>query len=86
MQRVAVARALASRPRLILADEPTGNLDSRNAEAIHELLARESRARGVTLLVVSHDAAAARWSDRVITLRDGRIASDERRSPAHRPT
>jgi putative ABC transport system ATP-binding protein len=80
MQRVAIARALVARPPLILADEPTGNLDSRNAAAIHELMSREVRARGTTLLVVSHDSAAASWSDRVISLRDGRIESDERRA------
>ena len=80
MQRVAIARALVARPALILADEPTGNLDSRNAAAIHEVLSREVRARGLTLLVVSHDSGAALWSDRVISLRDGRIESDERRA------
>jgi putative ABC transport system ATP-binding protein len=80
MQRVAIARALAVRPSMIFADEPTGNLDSRNAAAIYELMSREVRARSVTLLVVSHDVAAANWSDRVITLRDGRIETDERRS------
>lgn len=80
MQRVAIARALVGRPPLILADEPTGNLDSRNAAAIHELMSREVRARGLTLLVVSHDSAAANWSDRVITLHDGRVEADERRA------
>jgi putative ABC transport system ATP-binding protein len=80
MQRVAIARALVGRPPLILADEPTGNLDSRNAMAIHELLSREVKARGLTLVVVSHDSAAANWSDRVITLRDGRVETDERRA------
>jgi putative ABC transport system ATP-binding protein len=80
MQRVAIARALVGRPTLILADEPTGNLDSRNAAAIHELMSREARARGLTLIVVSHDSAAANWSERVITLRDGRIETDERRA------
>jgi putative ABC transport system ATP-binding protein len=83
MQRVAVARALVGRPSLILADEPTGNLDSRNAAAIHELMNREVRARGLTLIVVSHDSAAAQWTDRVINLCDGRIETDERHaSPA----
>jgi ABC-type lipoprotein export system ATPase subunit len=80
MQRVAIARALVGRPTLILADEPTGNLDSRSAAAIHELMSREARARGLTLIVVSHDSAAANWSERVITLRDGRIETDERRA------
>jgi putative ABC transport system ATP-binding protein len=85
MQRVAIARALVGRPTLILADEPTGNLDSRNAAAIHELMSREAKARGLTLIVVSHDAAAANWSDRVITLRDGRIETDERRAGPAKP-
>ena len=80
MQRVGIARALAARPRLILADEPTGNLDSRNAAAIHDLLSRQSRERGATLLVVSHDPAATEHCDRVITLQDGLIKSDERRA------
>jgi putative ABC transport system ATP-binding protein len=82
MQRVAIARALVSRPGLILADEPTGNLDSRNATAVHELMSREVRARGLTLLVVSHDLAAANWSDRIITLRDGSVETDDRRPAA----
>ena len=81
MQRVAIARALAARPSLVLADEPTGNLDSRNAASIYEILGREVRARGMTLIVVSHDPGAARWSDRVIALRDGQIDSDRRRAP-----
>jgi putative ABC transport system ATP-binding protein len=86
MQRVAIARALVARPALVLADEPTGNLDSRNAALIHELLSREVRARGLTLIVVSHDPGAAQWGDRVITLRDGRIESDQRRGgPATQP-
>jgi putative ABC transport system ATP-binding protein len=85
MQRVAIARALVARPSLVLADEPTGNLDSHNAEAIHELLSREARARGQTLLVVSHDPAAAAWSDRVISLRDGCIESDDRRAAVRLP-
>jgi putative ABC transport system ATP-binding protein len=82
MQRVAIARALVTRPSLVLADEPTGNLDSGNAEAIHELLGREVRSRGLTLLLVTHDAGAARRGDRVIGLRDGRIESDVRRAGA----
>ena len=85
MQRVAIARALVARPPLILADEPTGSLDSANSAAIHELLAREVKARGLTLLVVSHDPSAAQWGDRVIRLRDGRIESDQRLRGAPSP-
>ena len=80
MQRVAIARALASDPLLILADEPTGNLDSQDGAAVQEMLHAQVKARGHTLIMVSHDPSAARWSDRIIRLADGRISSDERRS------
>ncbi len=75
MQRVAIARALVTGARLLLADEPTGNLDSRNAEAVLTLLDEIRRERGVTLLLATHSAAAARRADRVVTLKDGRVAS-----------
>jgi putative ABC transport system ATP-binding protein len=73
MQRVAIARALASGARLLLADEPTGNLDSRNGGAVLALLDEVRRERGVTLLLATHSAAAARSADRVVEIRDGRI-------------
>jgi putative ABC transport system ATP-binding protein len=76
-QRVAVARAVARRPRLLLADEPTGNLDSGTGKQIIELLVGLHRNLGVTLVLVTHDAALAGHADRIVTLRDGRIASDE---------
>jgi len=76
-QRVAVARALARRPRLLLADEPTGNLDSATGKQIIELLVGANRRLGSTLVLVTHDAALAAHADRVITLHDGRIVSDE---------
>jgi putative ABC transport system ATP-binding protein len=76
-QRVAVARALARRPPLLLADEPTGNLDSATGKQIIELLVGANRRLGRTLVLVTHDAALAAHADRVITLRDGRIVSDE---------
>ena len=76
-QRVAVARAIARRPPVLLADEPTGNLDSATGKQIVELLVALNRGRGSTLVLVTHDPALAAHADRIVTLRDGRIASDE---------
>jgi putative ABC transport system ATP-binding protein len=75
-QRVAVARAMARRPPLLLADEPTGNLDSATGKQIIDLLVAMNRERGSTLVLVTHDPALATRADRVVTLRDGRVASD----------
>ena len=72
-QRVALARAVALRPPLLLADEPTGNLDSQTGAHIIELMLRLNRERGSTLLLVTHDPALAVHAERVIALRDGRI-------------
>ena len=74
-QRVALARAVARRPGLVLADEPTGNLDSATGAAIIELLLRLNRERGSTLVLVTHDAALAGQADRQIALRDGRVVT-----------
>jgi putative ABC transport system ATP-binding protein len=76
-QRVAVARAVARRPALLLADEPTGNLDSATGKRIIELIVGLNRSLGSTLVLVTHDAALAGHADRLVTLRDGRIVSDE---------
>jgi putative ABC transport system ATP-binding protein len=81
-QRVALARAVALDPPLLLADEPTGNLDSATGGAIIELLFTLNRERGSTLLLVTHDPALAERADRVVSLRDGRVVGDRRREPA----
>jgi len=77
-QRVAVARAFACRPPILLADEPTGNLDSATGQHVIDLLMRLHRDLGTTLVLVTHDPALASFAERIITLKDGRIHSDER--------
>ncbi|MCM2269616.1 MAG: ABC transporter ATP-binding protein [Thermoanaerobaculia bacterium] len=78
-QRVAVARALVHRPAAVLADEPTGNLDSANARAVVELLLELNREHGTALVVATHDAELLARAPRRLTLRDGRVVADERR-------
>jgi macrolide transport system ATP-binding/permease protein len=78
-QRVAIARALINDPAILLADEPTGNLDSKNSTELMEIIARLNRERGLTVIVVTHDAEVAEYTDRVVTFRDGKIISDERK-------
>jgi len=75
-QRVAVARALAARPDIVFADEPTGNLDSRSGEALLEFLRRAARDLGQTIVMVTHDPQAASYADRVVLLADGRVVDD----------
>ncbi len=75
-QRVAIARAIASEPAVILADEPTGNLDSARSAEIMDLLARLNAERGLTILVVTHEPEMAVWARRVLWFSDGRIAQD----------
>ena len=79
-QRVAIARALVNRPQLILADEPTGALDSRTSQDIMRLLA-ELNAQGMTVLIVTHESDIAAWAGRRIVFRDGRIVEDVRQTP-----
>jgi len=76
-QRAAVARAVALRPRLLLADEPTGNLDSATGAQIIELLLALNRGRGSTLVFVTHDEALARHAGRIVRLRDGRVLNGQ---------
>jgi ABC-type lipoprotein export system ATPase subunit len=76
-QRVAVARALAGRPRLLIADEPTGNLDSKTAREMLALFQKIAREQGVTMLMASHDSLADEYVDQVIFLRDGEIVEGE---------
>ncbi len=84
-QRVALARALVLEPKLILADEPTGNLDSATSAQIHELFFSINAQRGTTIVVVTHNAALAASMPRVITLKDGTVEKDDRRSVASPP-
>ncbi|HWG22013.1 MAG TPA: ABC transporter ATP-binding protein [Terracidiphilus sp.] len=72
-QRTALCRALMNRPRILLADEPTGSLDERNSAMVFDLLLSVARSEGVTLLMATHDLALARACDRVLTMHDGRI-------------
>jgi putative ABC transport system ATP-binding protein len=76
-QRVAIARALVTEPSIILADEPTGNLDSTTSEEIMKVLEELHRTRGQTIVMVTHEADIARHAERVVTLHDGRISSDQ---------
>ena len=77
---MAVARAMASRPEIIFADEPTGNLDSRSSSEILEFMARAVRELGQTIVMVTHDPVAASYASRVVFLADGRIV-DEQQDP-----
>ena len=81
-QRVAVARALVLEPPLVLADEPTGNLDTESGAQVFELLRRVSERHRTAFLVVTHDERIAARCDRVLTMVDGRIRSDERQKRA----
>ena len=77
-QRVAIARALVARPRVVFADEPTGALDQATGREVLDLLTGATRAQGSTLVVVTHDAGVARWCDRTLAMRDGRVVQEFR--------
>ncbi|MDF1573797.1 MAG: ABC transporter ATP-binding protein [Bacteroidales bacterium] len=79
-QRVAVARALASKPKFVLADEPTANLDSKSTETLLDIMEELNREEGITFIFSTHDARVVKKARRVITLEDGRVISDERRN------
>src|SRR5678815_4992223 len=84
-QRVAVARALAGKPAVLLADEPTGNLDSKNGDSVMQLLAELHKA-GATIVMVTHDARFARHADRTIHIFDGRVVQEQVESDPTRPS
>ncbi len=77
-QRVAIARALVTRPAVIMADEPTGNLDSANAQAVHELFLKLRKDIGQTFIMITHNDLLAGMTDRILTMRDGRIVEERR--------
>lgn len=78
-QRVAIARALATKPHIILADEPTGNLDRKNSSEIIDMLKLSNRRLNQTILLITHDEKVALEADRIVTIEDGRIISDRKR-------
>jgi len=80
-QRVAIARAIVTEPSLLLADEPTGNLDSAKADEIMNLLVALNRERGITIALVTHEPHMAAYASRIVSFRDGRIEADERKVP-----
>ncbi|MEM0350428.1 MAG: ATP-binding cassette domain-containing protein, partial [Archaeoglobaceae archaeon] len=74
-QRVAIARAMANEPRILLCDEPTGNLDSKSGRQVMEIIKRMNEEKGVTVVLVTHDLSLADYADRIVRIRDGRIES-----------
>ena len=86
-QRVAIARALANDPLLLLADEPTGNLDSKSADSVFELFSQLHRERGMTIVLITHSEDLGLRADRVVRMADGRVRSDSKNhAPSARPT
>jgi putative ABC transport system ATP-binding protein len=84
-QRVAIARAIVTEPQVLLADEPTGNLDTQRSHEIMELLWRLNVDRGITVLMVTHEADMAAYARRMVRFVDGQVASDERNPQPHLP-
>ncbi len=82
-QRVAIARAIVTKPAVLLADEPTGNLDTARSHEIMELLTSFNRDLGITILMVTHEAEIAAYAQRVINFRDGRVSEDKQQGGAH---
>jgi putative ABC transport system ATP-binding protein len=79
-QRVAIARALVTRPAIVLADEPTGNLDTKNSDAVLQMLLRSNRELGQTTLMITHNPEAASVASRILYMRDGQIVREEKGS------
>ena len=84
-QRVAIARAIVTEPSIVLADEPTGNLDSAKKSEIMMLLTELNRTRGITVVMVTHEPDIARWARRIVTFRDGQVESDVANDPTAWP-
>jgi macrolide transport system ATP-binding/permease protein len=84
-QRVALARALINHPAVLLADEPTGNLDTKTSHEIMEIIRKLNREQGVTVILVTHEADIGAYADRMIVMRDGKVASDEHQAPVATP-
>jgi putative ABC transport system ATP-binding protein len=82
-QRVAVARAIATDPQVLFADEPTGNLDSKVSQEVMQLIAGLNRTKGITVVMVTHEAAMAAYARRIVTVHDGLVASDVRHHVRH---
>jgi putative ABC transport system ATP-binding protein len=80
-QRVAIARAIVTQPRVLFADEPTGNLDTATSTEIMKLLTKLNEDRGITIVMVTHEPDIAAWTRRIVRFRDGEIASDEENQP-----